>query len=78
MLANLESNIRYWESPIRYYQVRFYQNKNGEWVVVHVWGGKFNQRGGEKIEEFRTLDEVWERLDKLNKRRQQRGYRLLH
>lgn len=62
-----------WESETRWYEVSVYRDLFNL-VVVQRWGGKSNQRHGERISPVDSLVEAHEMLNRIERRRQLRGY----
>jgi predicted DNA-binding WGR domain protein len=67
---------RRWENPVsaRYYEARLCQNLFGEWAVRRAWGGLGNRLGGDACETVDSYEEGLAALEKVGKRRKQRGY----
>lgn len=64
-----------WEKDGRFYMAFMGKDLLGEWTVTQVWGRRGTQRG--KIRHFPCQDEdgCRLRLEAIDKKRRQRGYR---
>ncbi len=68
-----------WEKaePSRYYEARLRQNLWGEWEIQLVWGGIGTRLGRVSSTPLASYEEGLKSLEKIRKRREQRGYVLL-
>ncbi len=68
-----------WEKtePPRYYEARLRQNLWGEWEIQLAWGGKGNRLGRITSTILPSYEEGLKSLDKIRRRREQRGYFLV-
>jgi predicted DNA-binding WGR domain protein len=69
--------VRRWQSSHRYYTAEIVQDLFGGWILRCGWGGLYNRKGNVKEEALSSYDEALTELQKIGKRREQRGYRLV-
>jgi len=72
----MESQHRAWvnHGKARYYQAHLVQDLFGDWTLRKVWGGRGSRLGGMSLSGVASYEAGLEELDKLSKRRSQRGY----
>ncbi|WP_230971719.1 hypothetical protein [Nitrogeniibacter aestuarii] len=69
-----------WESDSRYYLIHVSPDLFGDTTIRRVWGSLDSARGNQMFEVLEGLDcqaEVAHRIERVAKRREQRGYRLI-
>jgi len=64
-------------SDARVYAAELIRDLLGDWVVTQAWGGKFSHRGGGRTVLVADEEAGFRLLQKIVKRREKRGYRLL-
>jgi hypothetical protein len=69
--------VQRWHSANRYYTAEIIQDLFGCWIVRCGWGGLHNRKGNVKEEALSSYLEALMELQKIGRRREQRGYRLV-
>lgn len=69
-----EITTRYWQTEARWYRVDAHQDLLGDWVVMRIWGGRFNKRGNKKIDIARNKAAAFTLIKKIEVVRKRRGY----
>jgi predicted DNA-binding WGR domain protein len=66
-----------WVHPekARYYQADLVEDLLGDWSLITAWGGLGSRRGRVRTTCVPSLEEGLKRLQAIEKRRRQRGYR---
>lgn len=67
--------MRRWEKDGRYYLAFMGKDLFGEWMVTQVWGRKGTQLGKTRHFPCQDAEQAKWRLEAIDKRRRQRGYR---
>jgi hypothetical protein len=58
----------------RYYRVQLEEDLFGDWNLVACWGALHSRQGGMRVTALASLDDGVEQLERIAKRRRQRGY----
>jgi hypothetical protein len=58
----------------RYYRVQLEEDLFGAWKLIACWGALHSRQGGMRVTLLASLDEGVEQLERIAKRRRQRGY----
>lgn len=66
-----------WETDLRYYAVRVYQDLFDAWIVERAWGGKRNQLGNRAQEIVLTHLDAELIMQRLHTERAARKYELV-
>ena len=66
----------HWETDTRYYSVILQQDLFHSWNITRQWGGRHNERFGQKSNAFFSIEEAQKELEVIYKTREQRGYSL--
>ena len=66
----------HWETDTRYYSVILQQDLFHQWNITRQWGGRHNERFGQKSNAFFSIEEAQKELEVIYKTREQRGYSL--
>ena len=74
------SNIYKWlnREKSRYYTIIVKKDEPNEIILSHSWGGCNSNRGGKKNLFVQTEEEVQKLINKMMRRRKNRGYDLTH
>lgn len=70
------SSVRRWQSETRYYTAEVVQDLFGEWALLCSWGGLGGRRGSYRFSYMPSYQAAVAAIERLDKRRQQRGYQL--
>jgi predicted DNA-binding WGR domain protein len=63
-----------WQTDTRYYEVFLHQDLWGGWILTQAWGGRGTHLGRVKHRACVDYAEGLQRLEKIERRRVQRGY----
>ena len=67
-----------WETENKYYIAWLEEDLFEDWVLIKAWGDKYSRLGNIRQELCDSYNNGIFRLQTLDKKRQQRGYRLVH
>lgn len=77
MLSMSRWTYQRWQSSNRYYTAEIVQDLFGCWILRCGWGGLHNRKGNFNEEALASYDDALMELQKIGKRRTQRGYQLV-
>lgn len=63
-----------WQTDSRYYIAEITQDLWGDWRVTRRWGGRSSKRGNSMTVPAASYADALEQMERIGKRRQQRGY----
>lgn len=67
-----------WQRDTRFYTLTLCQNLSGEWIVTKTWGSAIKRGFGQSQDlDCQDYQSGWEIYQKLQQRRQKRGYQRL-